>query len=706
MSVLQTLRDRAGTLLAVVVGISLILFVVGDFFGRSSGQNRQTKKYYEIAEIGDDIISYQDYDSRIQNLIEIYKLSGTTTVTEALSESLREQIWEQMVEEKVLGEEIRIIGLGVSIEEVDALVLGNDPHPIVRQLFTNQQTGVFDQSFLVNFLKTTEYDPQAQMYWLFFEDEIVKTQVNSKLNNLISKGLYVTGKQAEYESNLTSNNVDFSFVMKTYGSVPDSVVTITRNDLEKYYQRKREDFRLTASRDIEYVEFEITPSEDDVLKSEENITSLKEEFASSQNPVQFINLNSDTRHLEVYRTADDLPEMLRDFALSKNLSEVYGPYVEDESYKIARLIDVGQRPDSVHARHILLSPDGTLSQDDLMAMADSLVDLIKSGTDFAQLALLTSADEASAQLGGDLGWFTEGIMVTPFNNACFEASEGDITTVETNFGVHIINVIEQSRSSMKYHLGIIERNITYSSLTYQDIYSQASRFAGINNTYEKFNKTIAEEGLSKKVGTDISPDQKELAGLESPRYLIMSLFDTKSKGIVLDRSEQAVFEIGNKFVIAYCTGIREEGYAKLEDVESDVRFEVIKQKKAEKLIAEMGKAIKDMNNIDDIAYSLDLSVMEATNINFNSFSIPGAGIEPAVISAASSSSEGTITSPIEGNNGVFIVAVNTVKENTQNQTVDLVKSRLSSNYQVRASFEAFQGLRKEIEIVDKRYKFY
>ena len=706
MSVLQTLRDRAGALLAIVVGISLILFIVGDFLGSGSGQNRQAKKYYEIAEIGNYIITYQEYDSRIQNLIEIYKLSGTATVTEALSESLREQIWEQMVEERVLGDEIRFIGLGVSNEEVDALVLGNDPHPIVRQLFTNQQTGVFDQAFLVNFLKTTEFDPQAQMYWLFFEDEIVKTQVNSKLNNLISKGLYVTGKQAEYESSLTSNNVDFSFVMKTYGSVPDSAVTITRNDIEKYYQRKKEDFRLTASRDIEYIEFEITPSEDDILKSEEDITSLKAEFAGSENPVQFINLNSDTRHLEAYLAAEEVPEILKDFALSGNVSEVYGPYVEDESYKIARLIDLSQRPDSVHVRHILLSSDGALSKDGLIAKADSIVDLINSGTDFAQLALLTSADEGSAQLGGDLGWFTEGMMVTPFNNACFEASKGDITTVETSFGIHIIDIIDQSRSSMKYHLGIIERNITYSSATYQGIYSQASRFAGTNNTYEKFNKAIAEEGLSKKVGTGISPDQKELAGLESPRYFIMSLFDVKGKGIVLDRSEQAVFEIGNKFVIAYCTGIREVGYAKLEDVESDVRFEVIRQKKAEKLIAEMWKQAKGLNNIDDIASALNLSVMEATKINFNSFSIPGAGIEPAVISAASSSPEGSITSPVEGNNGVFIMAVNTVRENTQNQTLELVRSRLVSNYQVRASFEAFQALRKEVEIVDKRYKFY
>ena len=127
---------------------------------------------------------------------------------------------------------------------------------------------------------------------------------------------------------------------------------------------------------------------------------------------------------------------------------------------------------------------------------------------------------------------------------------------------------------------------------------------------------------------------------------------------------------------------------------------------AEKIIADMNKSIQGMDNIEDISSALGLTVQEATNISFSSISLPSAGIEPAVIATASGAKEGYISKPLKGNNGVFIIAVNTVTANEQTQDLELLKSRLSANFEVRASFEAFEALKKEMDIVDKRYKFY
>ncbi|MEA1886343.1 MAG: peptidylprolyl isomerase [Bacteroidota bacterium] len=706
MSVLQTLRERAGILLAVVIGISLLFFILGDFLGGGSGQTKKMKDYYEIAEIGGRSISYQEYDERLQNLTEIYKLSGTTNITEAMSESMREDIWNKIVMEEILGEEFNTLGLGVSADEVESMVLGDEPHPIVQQLFANRETGVLDKSFLVNFLKSTEYDPQAKAYWLFFENEIVDEKLNTKFNNLIAKGLYITSKQAEFENTITSKTVDFSFVMKQYSTVPDSSVTVSRAELEKYYNNHREDYKQEANRSMEYVEFEVVPSEEDVMNTEEGIVELIDEFRETDTPVQFINLSSDNRHNEVFRPIEDIPEMIRDFVLQENTEEVYGPYVENETYKIARLIDVENRPDSVHARHILISPNAYRSAEAAQNEADSLLQLIRSGERFESLATKFSDDQGSAQLGGDLGWFEEGQMVTPFNNTCFEGKEGDIEIVETDFGYHIIEILDQSSKSRKYHVGIIERAIEPSSITYQSKYAEASRFADNNNTYQKFNQAVAEEGLNKKLATDVVPDQKTIPGLESPRTLIMALFDTEENNIILDNSEQAVFEIGNKFIVAYCTDVQEEGYAKLEKVESDVRFAVIKQKKAEKITNDLKAKTQDLDNIEDIASTLGLRVNEATNISFNSYSIPAAGIEPAVIAAAASASEGFLSDPIEGENGIFIISVNNVNVEEQGPGTDIIRNRLASTHEARASFEVFEALKEEADIEDKRYKFY
>ncbi len=705
MSTLQFLRERAGVLVVVVIGVSLLLFVVSDFFGNGRGQRIQARKYYEIGEIGGEIVSYQDYDLRIQNLLEIYKLSGTNNIDETTTETVREQTWQQMVREIILDSQYKMLGIGVSSEEVDELVLGSNPHQIVLQLFTDQQTGVFNKSFLVNFLKQTEVDETAKTYWLFFENQIVNDMLNTKYNNLVAKGLYVTSRQAEFDNNLARTTVDFSYILKNYGSLSDSSVTISESDIQSYYSKHKKDFKRDALRDIEYVTFDIVASEDDINQTEQWIENTKEEFASAADPVQFINLSADSRHVGFFTPLSGVPENLKDFVMKEDMTSVFGPYVEDESYKVAKLIAVDNRPDSVHVRHILLSPNETRSLDDVKKLADSLVISIKSGTPFEPLALANSDDQGSAQIGGDLGWFPEGMMVVPFNNACFSGKKGDIKTAETTYGIHIIEILAQSKDTRKYSIGIIDRKIIPGSATNQKIYSEAGQFAGTNDTYEKFINSVAEQGLNKRVANDIAPQQKTLPGLDNPRSLIISLFQTEKENIILDNSQQAVFEIGDKYVIAYCTKAQEDGIAPIEDVENDIRFNLLKDKKAEILSSEFISNTGTDNTIDDIAQTMGLSVQEATQINFRSYTVQGVGTEPALIAAASVATQGTVAGPVKGTNGVYLLTVNS-ETTSDEEDLKLLQERLKTTFQMRGNYEAYEALRKSANIVDMRYKFY
>jgi peptidyl-prolyl cis-trans isomerase D len=704
MSALQFLREKAGVLVAGVIGLSLLLFVVSDFFGNGRGQRIKMKKYYEIGEIGGEMVQYQDYEQRLQNLTEIYKLSGRTNLDEATTETMKEQTWQQMVREKILDSQYDKLGIGVSTEEVDELVLGNNPHQIVQQLFTDQTTGAFNKSFLVNFLKQTEVDETAKKYWLFFEDEIVNDRMNTKYSNLVSKGLYVTSKQAEFDKILAGNTVDFSYILKNYASIADSSVTISDNEIQAYYAKHKSSYKRTALRDIEYVTFDVTPSLEDIKQTEDWITATKEEFSAAKDPVQFINLSADSRYVGFFSPFSDVPDNLKDFAKKEDLNAVFGPYVEDGSYKIARLIAVADRPDSVKVRHILLSPNQSRNLDAVKLQADSLIKLIKSGTPFAALALTNSDDQNSAQLGGDLGWFPEGRMVVPFNNACFSGKKGDLKTVETSFGIHIIEILAQSKDTRKYNIGLIDRKIIPGTLTNQKIYSEASQFAGTNDTYDKFNKAISEKGLNKRVANDVAPQQKTLPGLENPRGLIMSLFQAEKGKIVLS-NEQAVFEIGDKYVIAFCTKVQEDGIAKVADVENDIKFALLKDKKAELISAEYVKNGGSGKTLDDIARSMALTIQEATQINFRSYTVPGAGTEPTLIAAASAAKQGEVSGPVIGTNGVFMLTANNVTS-TQGEDVKLLQDRLASTYQVRGTYEAYEALRKGANIIDRRYKFY
>ena len=705
MSALQFLREKAGVLVAGLIGFSLFLFVVSDFFGRGRGQRMKQKKYYEIGQISGEYISYQDYELRLQNLLEIYRLSGKSNVDEATNETLREQTWQQMVREKILDPQYKKLGIGVSTEEVDELVLGNNPHQIVQQLFTDQKTGIFNKSFLVNFLKQTEVDEAAKKYWLFFENEIVNDRTNTKYNNLVSKGLYVTSKQAEFDKTLAANTVDFSYTLKNYASVSDSSVQIPQSDLASYYANHKENYKRTALRDIEYMTFDIVPSEDDMKQAELWINNTKQEFASAPDPVQYINLTSDSRYVGFFTPLNSVPENLKDYVKKEDLSAVFGPYIEDGSYKLAKLIAVGDRPDSVHVRHILLSTGKTRTIETAKLLADSLIKLIKSGTPFEVLAMANSDDQGSVKTGGDLGWFPEGRMVVPFNNACFTMKKGEVKTAETTFGIHIIEVVAQSKETRKYNIGFIDRKIMPGALTNQKAYSEASQFAGTNDTYEKFTKSVTQKGLNKRVGNDIAPQQKTLPGLDNPRSLIMSLFQAEKGKIILDNSQQAVFEVGGKYVVAYCTKVQEDGIAPQTDVENDMRFALLKDKKADLISAEFNKNKDPGKTIDDIARTMGLTVQEATGINFRSYTVAGAGTEPALIAAASVSKQGILTGPVKGTNGVFMLTANNVTA-SQAEDLKLIQTRLKSTFQMRGTYEAYEALRKSANILDKRYKFY
>ena len=706
MSVLQTLREKAGWLVAVVIGLALLIFVVSDFFSGNTGQRRKAKQYYEIATIGKESVSYLEYDERLQNLIEIYRLSGTPNISEELAETIRTQIWEQMVREKILGKEYKKLGLEISNDEVDAMVLGDFKHPIVMQLFTDQQTGMFNESYLINFLKGTEVDPAAKAYWLFFEDEIVSDRLNAKYNNLVAKGLHITGFQAQFEHGLANNSVDFSYTGKYFNAVPDSAVRITADEIRKYYAENKDNFKRPAVRNLEYITFDINPSEDDFQEGLRWINDHTEEFAATEEPELFINLTADNRHVGFFYSLGELPENLREFANAGDTRALFGPYLEEDTYKLARILEVAERPDSVRARHILITPDQTGNMEAARKEADSIMTVIKGGMSFEIMAMISSDDQGSAQLGGDLGWFREGLMVLPFNNACFSSRKGDMVIAETDFGVHIIEILDQSQRVKKYNIGVIDRLVSPGSATIQKIYGEASQFAANSPNYEKFNQTVSEQGLSKKIATDITPEQKEIPGLDEARFLVMALFETPEGKIILDNSQQAVFELGNYYVVAYCTKVQEEGHADIKAVEDEIRFKLANIKKGEIIAGEFRTKISEGKSLEVISREMGLLLEEAAGITFRSFSVQGmAGIEPALISAAVAAPEGVLSGPVTGSNGVFLLTVNN-SEPAEAESVEAIIERLAAMMQIRASYEMFEALRKDAGIVDKRYKFF
>ena len=707
MATLQKIRTRGGLLVAIVIGLALVAFILGDLF--QSGSSLFTRGRLEVGSIKGETVQYPDFQKKVEELADIYRSNtGQSQLDDETWVQVRQQTWETMIREKIMGDIYKDLGLTVSTEELFDMLQGNNIHPIIQQIFTNPETGTFDRGAVVNFLKNLEtgVSPEQRNYWLYLERQIVSERLQSKYNSLISKALYITDDEAQQSLEARNRNISFEYIALDYNTVKESDITITDKDLRDYYAANKNEFKEEKTRQIEYVTFTVVPSESDFATAQKWVNEIQADFAAATENIQFVNSNSDERFDDMWYKPESLPENLRAWVLDEGASvnDVFGPYFENNSYKLAKLHASEMMSDSVEARHILLrvnTPDEVVA---MQALADSLKGLIEKGSDFAALATQYSTDTGSALNGGDLGWFGRGMMVKPFEDAAFNNKQGEVSVVASQFGIHIVQTTRRGALTRQLQIAILERAVTPSTQTYQSVYAKASKFVSENTNKEKFDNAVEAEGLVKKQAV-LREEDRNIPGLESPRPLVRAAFEAKNGSILKNFDGSPIFELGDNFVVATLVGVTEEGVAPFESVKTRVELAVEKKKKAEFLAEKLKKAAEGKSDMYEIATAVQGSVNIASSINFTSVTIPGLGMEPALIGTIAGLESGQISSPVTGNSGVFLAKVESVEEGMETD-VDNEKTRLLQAAGFRANFQAYEAHKDAVEVVDRRNKFY
>jgi len=699
MSVLEKIRSRSG-LLVGIIAVALLVFILEsalDSGNRFFGANRT-----KVGEIGGKDISIQDFEAKVEEAVANEKQrSQKNTIDEAGMENIRVQVWNQFLIDNISKLQYQEAGIAVSEDELFDMVQGKNPHPSVKQAFTNQQTGVFDPAQVLNFLKNMDKDEtgDTKRRWLQFESAIKEERVANKFNNMIKKGLYLTKAELNRDNNAKARMMQFTYVFQPYSSQPDSLFKVSEDDLKKVYNETKGKYKqANETRDIDFVSFDIQPSNEDRIEAQNQILKLVPEFQASTNDSDFVNANADTKFTDKYFGRGQINPVL-DTMFRANVGAVVGPYNEGNIIKISKLTGVKMLPDSVKARHILVKINNGDSQK-ARAKADSLKALINGGQKFADLATKFSEDPGSAVKGGDLGFFKDGAMVKPFNDACFFGKVGDMPIVESQFGIHLIEVTGRGVETRRILVSTVDREVAPSTKTMQDVFAKASAFAGKNTTKESFDKSVADEKLNKMQGMSIDALARQVSGLDNARSLVRWVYESK-KGDV-----SKVIELNNKYVVACVTNIKEKGIATLDAVRKQVEAEAIKAKKAEKFLADINSKVGSATSIDQYASKLGLPIDTAKNMTFASPYVPKAGRELELIGTMSVTANGKLVKPMKGENGVIIAQMISVTEATKiadyKQALNQVSQQLSS----RVDYEMFEALKEKADIVDNRATFY
>ena len=684
---LENIRNRSG-LLMVVIGFAMLAFILTDLMSSSNGS---VSTDLVVGVIDDEEIDYQLFEQRIQKTLESQRTSNSNLNVN----QVRNTVWNQIVRETILNNQYNDLGLKVSSYELFDMVQGDNPYPAVKQSFTNPETGKFDRARLLQFLKediNNDETGQAMQQWLNFEEAIRKERENNKYNALISKGLSVSEWEAQQNKNYQSEIRNVSYVQIPFQNIPDSLISIKDSDLKSYMDDNSSMYQQSASRSIEYVVFNVMPSEEDRNDAQDWIEDIKSDFSLTEDNEIFIRKNSDVFNRVLYVAENDLSENVKPL-ISSPIGTIIGPFnFNFNTLRLAKLVDVSSRPDSVKARHILISSNDKNSE----IKIDSLKNIISNGQSFSKLAQQFSDDKGSAVNGGDLGWFSEGMMVEEFNDACFNAKKGDLITVKSQFGTHLIELLEKSKSTKKYEVAYLDRQITYSNTTYQNVFSKAGKFAAENSNYDEFNMSVSSQNLSRRFADELEENTITIAGLDNPRELVRWAYNSK----VGDVSD--VFEFGNKIVVATLTAIKKEGLKELEDVRNEVKSLVLNQKKSEMLINELSS----YNSLENISSDFGSQITSVEGINFYSSQVPKLGDQPEFVGATFAVEEGQTSKVFSGKNAVFAIKVDKIITPPENSDISNTKNSIIKNLRNRSSFQSYQSLVELFDVKDNRAKFY
>ncbi|MBL7904224.1 MAG: SurA N-terminal domain-containing protein [Bacteroidales bacterium] len=708
MALIGDIRKRSG-LLTIIIGVALALFVLGDFISNRGPRGGRGDNV--IAEINGEKILATDFNQRVEDNMEAQKLNtGKENLTSDEQFQIRQQTWDQVLNETLLLEEVARLGLTVTTEELDDQIRGKNPHSYIVQSFRDPQTGQFDPATVVNFLQNLDQvDPQMKERYLMIEKAIKEDRLNTKYRNLIAKGFYVPKAFAKRDYEARNTKVKARYYGAPYTSIADSLVTLTDADYEKFYNENKHKYQQEASRDIEYVTFDILPSAEDRDKINREVQELYKEFTTTENVVSFVNTTSDERYDSTWIKRGKLPYQIDSLMFNSPIGTSFGPYIENDVYQMARLVDVQTRPDSLKASHILISykgtnvnPDTKLTKEQAKAKADSVLKVVKTtASKFEELASTISDDQTAAKSKGDLNWFADGAMVPAFNSAVLNGKIGDITLVETQFGFHIIKITGKTAPSKKVRVALVKLKIEPSSKTMQDVYTQASEFASQAKNMEGFNKLIEEKKLTKRSAERIGMDQNSLPGIPEGRQIVIWAFNKDTeKGSI-----SQVFDLEGRYMIATLKEIREKGIPSLEQLKEFIEPLVKRDKKAEKIIAEVNKTVKSLADLDKGYINLGMKA-DTNEVAFANSNLPGYGKEDDAIGILFTLKAGQMSKPVKGNQAVFLLVADQIIPAPAKDDLTPEKRMLTNAFRTRAQREPAEALKRNADIEDNRLLYY
>ena len=693
MAVLSKIRERS-MFLIIIIGLALFAFVLdpstlGDFFDSS--------KVNEIGEINGEAISRQEF----ANELEAYKQQSGGRISEMQA---AKTVWDNIVRKKIYKNQLEEAGITIGEadiwnEVVNSQFVQNSPE-------YQNEVGLFDEAKFKQFL-ATEKENKTQLWsqWSAYMNQIRDNAERNTYNNLVTAGLGASLKEGEAAYMIDNVKLNAQFVYVPYTSIADSLVKIKKSEVEAYIKENSEQFKVEASRDISYVQFNITPSAEDEQAIKNNLSGLIEDFKATKDDAVFLSENNSDSSLNPnYQFKSSVNQEIANQLFEGNKGDVIGPYKDKNAFKISKVLEVSQMPDSVRASHILIpfvgsqrvAPDVTRTEEEAKELADSLLNVVKrSANKFGELAKEFSSDLGSGAKEGDLDWFNYSRMTPAFRDYTFTGKKGDIGVVKTPFGYHIIKIDDQKNNQKVLKLATYSTTIAPSEATENEMFRTAEEFALAVSKENKFYDVAAEKNYTPRPAIGLKSLDENVPGIGNQRQIVSWAFSSDTNVNDFKR-----FDLEGSYVVAFVTGSEEKGLMSVEKATSTVRPILTNEKKAAML-----KDKLNGSDLEAIAKANNTSIRTASNVTLKSPTLSGVGVEPKVIGAMYNAEINKLYNSVEGSRGAYAFKVTNKEIPTALPNYDANRKRIAESRK-SSTFKMYEAIKNSSEIEDNRALMY
>ena len=702
MAILGNLRKNSFVLIAVI-GMALFAFVIAGVFDGSGFQSPDP-----IGKVNGDELSITDFRNQMDLLKKSYNFNDLQALTTAWDESIRTKLLEQQIDE---------LGIGSSIDHLE-FFLSQSPSFSSDERFVND-AGQFDINKFSNFIaEIKEINPQSYLQWSSQENQFNEQIKVNTYFNLVASGLNSTFYQGKNQY-LNSNSIaDISFVKIPYSSISDSLVSVKNSEISKYIKENPGDFEQKSTRDISYVTFTESPSNQDEMDLRNKMNSLLNDrneynqvsklnetlpgFLTTDDLEFFLTENSDVEYDSVYRPKGFYSSEHAQMIFNLNNNNTYGPYVDGDFLKISKMLDK-KKNGNVRASHILVSYNGsqgsnpqiTRTKSEARTEANRILRLVRSNPDNFSSYALEFSDGPSKNNGGDLGFFQEGAMVKPFNDFVFTNRVGRTGLVETDFGYHVIKVVAKEDVVKVGTLAL--RNIP-SERTSDSIFNIASKFEIDLASTSNINDTAKNLDFEVKSLNSIGELDHDLPDMESQRRLVQWLFNEET-----NINDYKRFDLSSGgYVIVQLNEKNEDGLMSPGLASINV-LPILKNKKKAKIIIDKNRKYK---SLEEISSNNNLEINNVSALNQSTPIVAQAGFEPKVIGAAFGLEINSISSLVEGESGVYMIKLNALKNPEEIESYSAFENQLTNKLRTNLDFNIIQSLKNSADISDNRKGYY